>query len=370
MDHQGLEMAEKETAEHKKVESEERGYNMQQIKDALQTEETEGFDDALLDPKIQEKILEDLEQQHKENKQRFTQTGKANITYPKLQRSASESQSRASGHEYHQQPCSKKQISHQDPRAQCIYSEDIHSQGMTHHGMDQQEMRQQSISQQKMGCQGISQQGMGQQGIYPQSTFQQSTNLPPQDFHSQGMFYQGFHQQGMSQQDLHSQGVYQQEWPHQAVYPQEMHSQEMFQQRMSQQDIHPQGLQPQGISQSNMPQPGPYQRNAPQSYHSQQYNLFPNNGNLQGENPSYPMNKQPSTEFHQILRAETNVPNNTLEPNRQMEVSRNMPRLEVGDAVQRGSNPISYGTIKWIGEFSGSHEKIAGVEMVKKLCTT
>ena len=48
-----------------------------------------------------------------------------------------------------------------------------------------------------------------------------------------------------------------------------------------------------------------------------------------------------------------------------MGVSHNMPRLEVGDAVQSGSNPISYGTIKWIGEFLGCHEKIAGVEMVK-----
>ena len=47
-----------------------------------------------------------------------------------------------------------------------------------------------------------------------------------------------------------------------------------------------------------------------------------------------------------------------------MKVSCNMPPLEVGDAVQSGSNPISYGTIKWIGEFSGFHEEIAGIEMV------
>ena len=49
-----------------------------------------------------------------------------------------------------------------------------------------------------------------------------------------------------------------------------------------------------------------------------------------------------------------------------MVVSCKMPPLEIGDAVQSGSNPISYGTIKWIGEFMGCHEKIAGVEMVEK----
>ena len=85
---------------------------------------------------------------------------------------------------------------------------------------------------------------------------------------------------------------------------------------------------------------------------------------------SYTIERQHSTKFHQNVQAKPNVPNNTSEPYRQMGVSRNMPPLEVGDAVQSGSNPISYETIKWIGEFSGFHEKIAGIEMVKKLCTT
>ena len=83
------------------------------------------------------------------------------------------------------------------------------------------------------------------------------------------------------------------------------------------------------------------------------------------------MERQRSAKFHQILRAETNVPNNNYKPYRQTDVSHNTPQLKVpvGDAVQSGINPTSYGTIKWIGGLSGSHELIAGVEMVKKLCT-
>ena len=142
------------------------------------------------------------------------------------------------------------------------------------------------------------------------------------------------------------------------------YSQKMFQQQPLQQGIHSQGLQPQGMNNSNMPQLDPYQMSTSQNYQSQQCNLSPNNSNWQGENPSYSVERQHSTEFHQILRAETN----NSEPYRQMEISYNMHRLEVGDAIQIGSNPI-YGTIKWIGELSGSRGLLAGVEMVRKLCT-
>ena len=361
--HQALAMPDynkQETAsrEHKKVEIEERRFKMQQIKDELPIGETEGFDNALLDVKRQEKFLEDIKQQKKE----------ANVTYLESQQSVSESQSRVSGYEHHQQPHRKQQISHQDPRAQYIYPEDTHSPGRTQQGMGQQEMRQQSVSQQRMGqqgmgCQSMGQQGMGQQRIYPQSAPQQSTYLHLQDTLSQDVFQQSVHQHGMLQQDLHSQHVYQQEWSHQGVYPQQVHnSQEMLQQELPQLDIHSQSLNSQGINNSNMPQPGTYQRSAPQNYQSQHHNLLPSNGNWQSENP---MTRH---EFHQILRAETNIPNNNYKPYRQTDVSHNTPQLEVGDAVQSGINPASYGTIKWIGELSGFHELIAGVEMVKKLC--
>ena len=378
--------------EQEKVKSEERRSKMQQIKNELQIGEIEGFDDTMLDLKIQEKIMEDLERQKKENK-----LGKAGVTYPKSQQLVSQSQSRVPGYEHHQQPHDMHHIRHQDPHAQSMYSGDIHSQNMPQQGMgqrrDQQGMGQQGVVQQGviqqcvdqqgigqgMGHQDMGQnvsqqrmyqQGMGQQGGYLQDASQQNTYSPPQDINSQGMFYQGAHQQGRPQQDMHSQSIYQQqEWPQHGMYPQQIHhSPEMFQQQMPQHDVHPQGLQPQGMNNSNMPQPD--QRNIPQNYQSQQYNLSPNNSNWQGENSSYPMERQNSTEFNQIRRAEINVPNNTSEPYRQMEVSHNIPRLEVGDAIQSGSNLISYGTIKWIGKFSGFSEKIAGVEMVKKLCTT
>ena len=186
---------------------------------------------------------------------------------------------------------------------------------------------------------------------YQQTTFQQSTCLPLQGIHSQGIFQHGVHQQGMPQQDMHSQGDYQQGWPHQGVYPQQAYQ---SQERASQQYMHPQGLHPQDVNKSTMLQPDQDQRNAPQYYQSQQCN--------------YQMERRHSIDFHLTFQAE-NVPNNTSEPYRQMELLHNVPRLEIGDAVQSNSNPISYGTIKWIGEFLGSHEKIAGVEMVKKLFT-
>ena len=472
--------------EQEKVESKERRFKMQQIKNELQIGEIEGFDYTMLDLKRQAKIMEDLERQKKGNKQ--GQIDKVDLTYPESQHSVSESQSRVSSYEYHQDPRSLRGITQQGTgqqsrdqqriNQQCISQQGMSQQGMDQQsvgqqgigrqgicqqGMNQQGMGQQDISQQVMGqqamdqqsmgqqsmgrqgicqqgigqqgigqqgisqrgmgqqgmdqqgmgqqgmgqqgiCQrqmsqqemiqqvmgqqgisqqgmfqqetskqgigqgmghqdmgqqsqqGMGQQGMGQQGIYLQGSSQQNTYPPPQDIHSQDMFQQGVH---LPQQDIHSRGAYQQGWPHQGAYLQQMpHSQEMFQQLQLQQGIHSQGLQPQGMNNCNMPQLDPYQRSTSQNYQFQQCNLSPNNSNWQGENPSYPVERQHSTEFHQILRAETNE----SEPYRQM------PQLEIGSAIQIGSNPI-YGTIKWIGELSGSRGLIAGVEMVRKLCT-
>ena len=331
----------------------ERRFKMQQIKNELQIGKIEGFDDTMLDLKRQAKIMEDLECQKKRNKQ--GQIDKVDVTYPESQHSVSESQSRVSGYEYHQDPRGSQGITQQGMGQQGRDQQSLNQQYISQQGMSQQGMDQQSVGQQGMG-----QQGMGQQGIYLQGTSQQNIYPPPQDIHSQGMFQQGVH---LPQQDMYSQGAYQQGWPHQGAYPQQMpHSQETFQQQPLQQGIHSQGLQPQGMNNSNMPQLDPYQRSTSQNYQSHQYNLSPNNSNWQGENPSYPMERQHSTEFHQILRAKANVPNNNSEPY-------NMPQLEIGDAVQSGSSPISYGTIKWIGELSGSRGLIAGVEMVRKLCT-
>ena len=382
--------------EQEKAESNERRLNMQKVKDELQIGEIEGFDDTMLDRKRQEKILEDLKRQNKGNQQNSSQVGKANLNYPELQQSVPESQS---GYQRHQQQQTNHQISQQDPRAQGTYSQDMHppgmgppsmghpgmtqpnmrhpgmtqpgmghvtQPGMTQPGMTQPGMTQPSMSQPGMGHPGMTQPSMGQQEIYWQNTSQScmyppSQNIPSQEVQPQGILQQESHHHGIPQQDIHSQGMFHQQMPQQGAHLQ---------------GLHLQGLYPQGMNNSNMSQLDQYQRGVPHNYQYQQYNQPPDNSNWQGKNPQYAMGRQQSFEFNQILRAEANAPDNAhfndtpqtrpSEPYGQMEASHDMPPLEVGDAIQSGNNPVSYGTIKWIGEIQGSRGLIAGVEMVLK----
>ena len=324
--------------EQEKAEFNERRLNMLKVKHELQIGEIEGFDDTIMDRKRQEKILEDLKRQNEGNQQSFSQAGKANVNYPELQQSVPKSQSPLPGYQHHQQQQSNHQISQQDPCAQSMYSHDIHPQDM---------------------CQPV----MGQQEIYWHDASQQSTytslqNMPLQEIHPQGMLQRESHHHGMPQQDMHSQGMLNPTMPQQGAHPQ---------------GLHPQGLYPQGMNNSNMSQLDQYQRAVPHNYQYQQYNQPPNNSNWHGQNPQYGMGRQQSFE---ILRAGANAPDNAhfndtpqtrpSEPYRQMEASHNTLVLEVGDAIQSGYNPVSYGTIKWIGEIPGSRGLIAGVEMVLK----
>ena len=297
----------------------------------LQIGEMEGFDDTMLDRERQEKILEDLKRQNKENQQNSSQAGKTNATYTAP--TVPQSRSTVSDYQYDQQLHNKQLITHQDPHAQVMHPQDVHSQGML-------------------------QPHVGQQGIYTQGThsqLQQAMYLPPQGRPPQYVPRQGIPHHGIPQQGIHSQ-----EMPQQNMYPQYQH--------------------PQGMTHSSVAQQDPYQQSIPQRH---QFTQSPNNSNWYG---SYPMERQQSIEFHQILRADTNTPNSCdtsyriistrqhqnisqdmhrpSEPYREMEAPYNIPPLEVGDAIQSGNNPICYGTIKWIGIFPGSKELFAGVEMV------
>ena len=332
-----------------KVESNKRRLNMQQIKQELQIGEIEGFDDTMLDRKRQEKILEDIKRQNKESQQNSSQVGKANV-----QQSVPESHP---GYQHHQQQRSDHKISQQDPCAQDMYSHNLHPSGMGHSGMTQPGMGHPGMSQLGMGQPDMSQPSMDQQEIYWQDTYQQCTyppsqNMPLQEIHPQGMFQREIHHRGIPQQDMYSQGMFHQLMPHKGLYPQ-------------------------GMNNSNMSQLDQYQRGVPHNYQSQQYNQPSNNSNC--ENAQYGMGRQQSFEFNQILRAEeADAPYNAhindtpqirpFEPYRQVEASHDMPALEVGDAIQSGNNPVSYGTIKWIGEILGCRGFIAGVEMVLKFC--
>ena len=106
------------------------------------------------------------------------------------------------------------------------------------------------------------------------------------------------------------------------------------------------------------------------------------------------MKRQQSVEAHQSLQIELNTPNSTNCRNapqnintrqyqcssqdkhrpsasyRQSETSDNVPTLKVGDAIQSGSNPVSYGTIKWIGNLPDIVRLIAGVEIVMEICAS
>ena len=361
----------KEEARREKeiIESNERRHQMKQIKGQLQIGEIEGFDDTMLDPKRQEKIMEDLKRQNKANQQNSSQTGKP---YNESPPTVSQSQSTVSDYQYDQQLHNKHQMVHQDPYAQGMHPQDVHSQGMYQPGMPQpgmpppgmpQGMHPQDVHSQGMFQPHISQQGIYSQGAYSQDTPQQGMYLPSQgsNMSSQYVPPQGILLHGMSEQDIRSQGMHRQ-----GVYPQYQH--------------------PQSKMQSNVTQQDPYQQGILQGY---QYIQPPNNSNWHGENVSYPMGRQQSDGFHQILRAETNVPNSSdashivstrqyqstphdvyrpPEPHRQMEAPHNLPPLEVGDAVQSSNNPVAYGTIKWIGELPGSKELIAGLEMVLNFC--
>ena len=367
--------------EKETIQSHERRHQVQQTKKELQIGEIEGFDDTMLDRKRQEKIMEDLERQKKENKQNSSQSAKTNASYNEPAPTVPQSQSTVSDYRYDQQIHNNRQIAQQGPPAQGIPPQDVHAQGMFNPDVSQP---------------GMYPQCAPQQGMYSPPQGRPYHGMPQQDMQSQGMYHQGMPQPGMPQPGMPQPGMPQPGMPQQGMPPQGMPPQGMPPQGMPPQGMPPQGVvypqdqYPQGATHPNMAHGHPYQQGMPQNYQTQQYNHPSNNDNWRGENPgpSYPVERQQSVEFRQILRAETNAPYDTNssgtsqtiptrqyqntsqdlyrppEPRRQIEAPHNMPPLEEGDAIQSGNNPVSYGTIKWIGELPGSVGPIAGVEMV------
>ena len=183
-------------------------------------------------------------------------------------------------------------------------------------------------------------------------------------------------------QDIHLQYMSHQDMHHHSMPQQVMNSQEIYHKQKMQQVLHPQGLYPQGL---NNPQLHSYQKKY-QKCHPQQYNQPFHNSS----NPF--LKRKQSVEAYHSLQVVPNAPNNAncrnapqtiytrqnssqdiYKPSasyRQSEGSDKIPALKVGDAIQCGSHPVYYGTIKWIGNLPGSVRLIAGVEMVMEICAS
>ena len=194
----------------------------------------------------------------------------------------------------------------------------------------------------------------------PQRKPQQSTYPLPRDIHSQGMSQQSMHQHGMPRQVMNSQEIYQQQKMQLMMHPQHLHPQGLNNPHLDSYQKRYQKYQPQQYNQPSISSSNPFlkRKQSIEAYHSLQVvPNAPNNANCRNAPQTIHTWQNPSQDMYRPSPS-----------HKQSEGSDKVPALKVGNAIQGGSDPVYYGTIKWIGNLPGSVRLIAGVEMVMEIC--